>query len=68
MAEQKQQSTPKVKTIDELKTDLTNLTNQLKQIEQQHTLISGAKMYLEQTIAKLEKPEVKPEEKKDVRT
>ena len=53
-----QEAIEKVKSLADLKQDLLKLTNQLKQLEQQHTLVSGAKMYLEQEIHKLESPKL----------
>ncbi len=47
----------KVKTIDEFKKDLQTLAQQFEQVKQQVALTLGAKLYVEQEIAKLEKVE-----------
>lgn len=48
----------KVKTLEDLKKDHEAMEKQLDQARQQTAMLLGAKLYLEQEIAKLEKEEV----------
>jgi len=53
-----QEAIAQVKTLADLRNDLAKVNKQLAQMQQQHTLISGAKLYLEQEIYKMENPAV----------
>ena len=55
----------KAKTLEDFKKDLVSLTAQFEQAKQQVGLVLGAKLYVEQEIAKLEKEE--PAAKEEVK-
>lgn len=48
--------TEKVKTLEELKKDKVNFDAQFEQLRNQLSMTVGIRLYLEQEIAKLEKP------------
>ena len=48
---------PKVKTLEDFKKDKADLERQFEQAKQQTAMVLGAKLYVEQEIVKLEKPE-----------